>query len=295
MDGGGIRGLITAILLERLEQAHPGFLAQVDLFAGTSTGGLLALALAAGRTPSETRILYEQYGGDVFADTVLDDVRDLGTLIGADFSIQPLKGVLVGQFGDLKLGDLEKRVLVSAFDLDNKASGSRRTWKAKFFHNYPGPDSDAEQKVVDVALYTSVAPTYFPTYQGYIDGGVVAGNPSVCALAQALHFPTGGQVLDDVLLLSVGTGHNPRYLDVGDEDWGLAQWAPVLVNLMLEGGTDLADYQCRQFLGERYKRLNPLLPEPVGMDRVDKIPLMQKVAEGYDLREAIAWLGWHFD
>ena len=56
MDGGGIRGLITAILLERLEQARPGFLSMIDLFAGTSTGGLLALGLASGRTPTQANV-----------------------------------------------------------------------------------------------------------------------------------------------------------------------------------------------------------------------------------------------
>ena len=267
MDGGGIRGLITAILLQRLEQAHPGFLAQIDLFAGTSTGGLLALGLAAGKTPEQLRTLYEVYGNKVFADKTLDDVRDLGRLIGAEYDLEPLKEVLNLQFGDARLGGLKKRVLISSFDLDNEMA-AYRTWKAKFFHNFPGPDSDGDQLVTDVALYTAVAPTFFPTYHGYIDGGVVAGNPSVCALAQALHRATGGNKLEDIVLLSIGTGHNPRYLKGQDKDWGLAQWAPHLVSLMLEGSTSLADYQCRQILGPRYFRLDPRLPEPIEMDEV---------------------------
>ncbi len=91
MDGGGIRGLITAILLERLEQARPGFLAMIDLFAGTSTGGLLALGLASGKTPTQARELYEVYGKAVFKDTVIDEIRDIGSLIGADYDLTPLK------------------------------------------------------------------------------------------------------------------------------------------------------------------------------------------------------------
>jgi len=263
LDGGGIRGLISAILLERMEQAYPGFLAQVDLFAGTSTGGLLALGLAAGKTPAQARQLYEVYGEKVFADSLLDDVRDLGKLIGAEYSIEPLKEVLNMQFGDLALADLNKRVLVSAFKLDSQPAlrGQYRSWKAKFFHNFPGPESDGVERVVDVALNTSVAPVYFPTYRGYIDGGVVAGNPGMCALAQALHAPTGGQKLEDIVLLSIGTGHNPKYLEIQDANWGLAQWATHLVPLVLEGDADLADYQCRQLLGERYLRINPRLPD----------------------------------
>jgi len=296
LDGGGIRGLITAIILERLEQAVPNFLSKIDLIAGTSTGGLLALGLAAGKSPEETRELYKQRGKSVFRDTVFDDVRDIGKLVGADYSLEPLKIELEAEFGNTKLGDLSKKVLISAFDLDNNPQPveNYRTWKAKFFHNYPGPDTDSDQKVVDVAIRTSAAPTYFPIYQGYIDGGVVAGNPSMCALAQALHISTGGQWIEDVILLSVGTGHNPRYLEVEEEDWGLAQWAPVLVHLVMEGSSGLADYQCQQLLGDRYLRINPLLPAPIGMDRVDKIPVLETIAQQADLKEAIDWIKRYF-
>jgi patatin-like phospholipase/acyl hydrolase len=292
MDGGGIRGIITASLLERLEEAHPGFLAKIDLFAGTSTGGILALGLASGLSPREARELYEECGQKVFADTVLDDIRDLGSLIGADYSIEPLKEVLSRQFNDLRLADLPKKVLIASFDLDNKPSDPLmvRTWKPKFFHNYPGDDSDGDQKVVDVAIRTSAAPTYFPIYQGYIDGGVVASNPAICALAQALEPSTGRQQLVDLRLLSMGTGFNPRYLKEMNSDWGLVQWAPHLVNLMLEGSIGTVEYQCRQILGEACMRINPLLPVPIAMDRVDQIPLMEEIAAKLDLSEAIAWL-----
>ncbi len=296
MDGGGIRGLLSVILLERLEARHPGMMDQVDLYAGTSTGGLLALGLAAGRTPTEARRLYEVYGRQVFQDSILDDVRDLGKLTGAEYSLNPLREVLTEQFGDMTLGDLKHKVLISAFDLDSGLTGSQpRAWKAKFFHNFPGPDSDAAFRVVDVAIYTAAAPTYFPTVDGYVDGGVVAGNPSVCALAQALHLSTGGQMLEDLVLLSIGTGHNPRFLTAQNADWGLAQWAPHMISLMMEGSSGLADYQCRQLLGESYLRLNPRLSVEMDMDDVSKIPELQQLASQFDLDDAYSWLNRHFN
>jgi patatin-like phospholipase/acyl hydrolase len=298
LDGGGIRGLLTAILLERLEAAHPGFLAQVDLFAGTSTGGLLALGLAAGLSPSQGRELYEEKGALVFADSLWDDIRDLGNAVGAQYSNKNLKQALTEEFGDQTLGDLPKKVLISSFDLDNQAGepGAVRTWKPKFFHNYPGPDADADQRVVDVALRTSAAPVYFPVYQGYIDGGVMAGNPSMCALAQALHPGTGGQRLEDVALLSLSTGRNPCFLEAGDADWGWVQWAVDLriIGVMLDGSGGLADYQCRQVMGDRYHRLDPLLPRDISLDAVDQIPLLKEVASRVDLGATLAWLGQHF-
>ena len=69
----------------------------------------------------------------------------------------------------------------------DRADPSKRHWKPKFFHNLErGGSKDGGELVVDVALRTSAAPTYFPSYQGYVDGGVVANNPTMAALAQAL-------------------------------------------------------------------------------------------------------------
>lgn len=296
MDGGGIRGLLTIIIIQRLEAAHPGFLDQIELFAGTSTGGILALGLAHGLSPQRIRELYETSGRRVFADSIFDDVRDLGKLIGADYSLKPLKEELSKEFGTHKLGDLDKKVLVTTFDLDNDPDNPLkiRTWRAKFFHNYSSAGSDVQENLVDVALRTSAAPTYFPIYQGYIDGGVVATNPSVSAIAQALHPESGNQDIDDLILLSIGTGISPRYLSQLDADWGLAQWAPQLVGLMLEGGAGLADYQSRQILGRRYMRANPVLPVPIDLDGVEQIPLLQDIANQVDIQPTLEWLDLHF-
>ena len=292
LDGGGIRGVLTIRLIERLEQMVPGWLNRIDLFAGTSTGGILALALAAGLSPTYVREIYEKLGQDVFADTIWDDIKDAGKLLGADYALEPLHRMFIEHLGDITLGDLQKRVLISTFDLDDEGSqpGKPRSWKAKFFHNYPGPDSDAQARVADVGVMTSAAPTYFPIYQGYIDGGVVATNPSMCALAQALHKGTGRQRLGDIRLFSMGTGHNAQHIASTDGDWGLAQWSQHLVDLMLDGGQGLADYQCRQILGRRYHRLNPSLDRNVGMDAVKAIPYLLQVADLQNLDETAEWL-----
>jgi patatin-like phospholipase/acyl hydrolase len=241
--------------------------------------------------------LYTQAAEKVFADSTWDDIRDLGKLTGADYSIQPLKQAILDLVGEITLGDLPKRVLISSFQLDNnpQTPGVLRSWKPKFFHNFPGPGSDSDEKVVDVALRTGAAPTYFPIYQGYVDGGVVVNNPSTCALAQALDPETGGQRLEEVNLLSIGTGIISKYLTEHDADWGLAQWAPHLFSIMLEGGVGVADYQCKQILGERYLRIDPMLPTSVGIDRLDEIPIFQEIGQLEDLRAAIGWLRRYYE
>lgn len=292
LDGGGIRGLLTVVLLQRLEAACPGFLARVELFAGSSTGGILALGLAAGHTPAEARELYEKQGRLVFADSPLDNLRDAGHALGAQYGNAALKRALTAQFGDLRLGDLPRKVLISAFDLDNGPDNPPplRTWKPKFFHNYPGPGADTDERVVDVALRTSAAPSYFPVYQGYVDGGVVAGNPSMAALAQALEPATGGQALADASLLSIGTGRNARTLGAENNDWGWLQWAPHFISLVLDGGSGVADYECRQLLGPRYHRLNPLLPERIDLDDIAKVPRLAEIGSRVMLEATLDWL-----
>jgi uncharacterized protein len=295
-DGGGIRGLLTAVILERLEAAHPGFLAQVDLFAGTSTGSILALGMANGIPPMRARELYEDYGPAIFRRSFFERLGRLGNLIGAKYSNEKLREVLLLQFGDLTLAELPARVLIPTYDLDNESTEPHtpRTWKSKFFHNYPGPASDGSQSLVDVAVRSCSAPTYFPIYQGYIDGGVVANNPSMCALAQALHPATGGQEVNNVVLMSIGTGHNPRFIESQDAAWGLVQWAPRLVSLMLEGGVGVSDYQCRQVLEERYLRIDPVLPEPIGLDRVDRMSTLKRIGYQYNLSAAHRFINRYF-
>src|SRR5262249_26109714 len=155
--------------------------------------------------------------------SIMRDIRDLGNLLGAEYSPDHREEVLRQVFGNTRLNELNKKVLIPTFDLNPTTPADQPVvWKPKFFHNYPGPDSDGDETVVDVAMRTSAAPTFFPSYQGFIDGGVVSNNPSMAALAQALDAGTGNQPLNGIKLLSIGTGFNPVHID-GDVDWGIAQ------------------------------------------------------------------------
>ncbi|MCU0233232.1 MAG: patatin-like phospholipase family protein [Thermoanaerobaculales bacterium] len=269
IDGGGIRGLVTTVLMQRLA-ATPGlegFLERADLIAGTSTGGLLALGLARGLGLEEIRDLYVVDGPAIFDDSWLDDLVDLGKLRGADYKVAPLRRVLARVLGDATtLGELGRHVLITAFDLDNEhADPGQRSWKPKLFHNFEGPGNDRSELAARVGLYTAAAPTYFPSVDGFIDGGVYASNPSMCALAQTR-----------------GATH----------DWGYVQWAKPLISLMLDGSAGIADYQCSQMLRDRYHRLAPVFPSGVSipMDAVAKIPDMIAFADKVPLRRTVDWL-----
>jgi patatin-like phospholipase/acyl hydrolase len=296
LDGGGLRGLISAVLLSRLEAARPGFIASIDLFAGTSTGGILALGLAAGLPPGDIARLYEQHGADIFDDSLWDNLRDFGKSIGADYDNRRLAKHLRDIFGTRTLKDLPKRVVLCAFDLDNQAKPpDTRRWSPKIFHNFPGSDSDGLVPIVNAALYTSAAPTYFPSVDGYIDGGVFANNPSMVAIAQALdarNRPHAARSLDDIQLLSLGTGEAPAYIQGSRLNWGTAQWIKPLLQILMDGVSGIAHFQCAQILGDNYHRLQvPFAPrEVIEMDDVKKLPRMRALAESQDLTPTLHWI-----
>src|SRR5262245_31998659 len=100
-DGGGIRGLVTLAMLKRLETAVPGLIANTDLFAGTSTGGIIALGLAAGKPVEELISLYQDNGEKIFDDSWFDDIRDLGGITGADYDQSNLEELLKKAFRNL--------------------------------------------------------------------------------------------------------------------------------------------------------------------------------------------------
>lgn len=320
-DGGGVRGLITTVLMERLtaqlakiSPAFENWYQEANLFAGTSTGGLIALALTHKMTLAEIRDFYETKSPDIFGGWMHVD-----KLIRADYGNEVLESELKAILGDkTTLGQLDKRVLIATFDLDNGDPASKkyhhkaksrsrqqprrpaRKWKPKIFHNFPGDDSDKNARAYKVGLYTSAAPTFFPGVDGFVDGGVIANNPSMCALTQTQDQrnadPLDKPRLEDVYLLSLGTGEPLQHITDPNPDWGYAQWGRPILQILLNGVTGMvADYQCRQLLTpERYHRLQPEFQadDGFGLDsaKPEEIQAMIQFAQHWDITETVDWL-----
>lgn len=294
-DGGGVKGVVPAIVLERLNEKFPGWLDGADLIAGSSSGGLLALCLAHGLDPRDIRGFFVEKGPRVFDDSWLDNLLDLGKTIGAQYDAKNLLREIRSIFGDTTLGRLKKRVLVTAFDLDNDAADpSKRMWKPKLFHNFPGPGGDRRELACKVGSFTCAAPTYFASVDGYIDGGVYANNPSMCALAQSqdARYIQPSPRMKDVVLLSLGTGTSPRYVRGKALDWGYAQWARPIIEIIMDGVSGIADYQCEKILKKNYHRFAPAFPPGtvIPMDAAPRIPELVRFAERVDLKRTARWI-----
>jgi patatin-like phospholipase/acyl hydrolase len=281
-DGGGICGLITLQVLRRLQKESPLLVENADLLAGTSTGGLISLGLAQGDEVEDLIDLYEKKGPVIFDKATLG----AGGLVHCRYDNRQYQKLLWNHFGTRRLGDLHQKVVVPAFCVNSAVKRVHR-WKPKVFVSFPEGEVDRQELCAKVALYTSAAPTYFPIADYYIDGGVMANNPSMCALASALAM---GEKLEDIRLLSFGTGLYPQFVNSKDGAWGLSQWGKTLVDIFM-GGTELIpDYQCWAILRERYIRVEPIMPKKISLDDWRACAELNAIAMEFDIGPTVEWL-----
>lgn len=260
MDGGGIRGVITAQFLVQLEQelGRPIFDA-FDYFAGTSTGALIALHLAVNKATAQDCLnLYSLDNGRRIMDKSVWD-RMLPIENEPKYDGVGKRQVLTEVFRNARLMEAKKPVLVTTYDIVRR--------EAAVFKSEGGSNVDERTTVVEVADATSAAPTYFPTVKTasdpprwLVDGGLAANNPAACALAEALR---SGYSPDAIRIVSIGTGTPTRDADKGDDmgrasqKWGAVGWITHgLIDHFFAGGSTAVDYLCKQVLGERFVRVN---------------------------------------
>jgi hypothetical protein len=321
-DGGGIRGLVTAMLLEELEKDF-GILDRVNLFAGTSTGGIIALALASGLPLSTVAGIYQNQCARIFAplqtselDALLERLKlaprpavgnpemhnviervwaNLDSLFHVKYGSEGLAAVLESVLPNQPLGKLRK-VMVTTFQLN-----SPEGWRPITINNVIDRQG-ADTQPIDAALSTGAAPTYFPPYNhpqyGYcIDGGVFANNPSSLALAVAMQ---AGAQLSDISLLSLGTGVFMQRMEIALPPifYGPLLWlspltlpsmpATPLIEVLLNGVGPADSFQCQQMLRTNFKRADAPLPAFIALDDCQSVDKLRDATKSY-MRESTEW------
>jgi patatin-like phospholipase/acyl hydrolase len=257
IDGGGIRGVIPAMVLAEIEQRTKQPIAHLfDLVAGTSTGGILALGLTIPRrsgaplyTAEELLGIYEHEGRRIFSRSLMRRVLALDNLTWKKYASGGIESVLLEYFGESRLRDAVTDVLITSYEVERcfpfffKSANARQR-----------PDYDFAAR--DVARATSAAPTYFEPmkiltgtsdhHYTLVDGGVFANNPAACALveARATHPDADG-----CLVVSLGTGSLNRSLPVAiAKYWGTVRWAKPLIDIVFDGVSSTVDYQLKELL-----------------------------------------------
>jgi uncharacterized protein len=253
IDGGGIRGLIPALVLAELERRSGRRVFELfDLIAGTSTGGILACALC-GPNPlpaTEVAAIYEEEGPAIFDRSVWQRIRSAEGLLDEKYDAGALDRTLERFLADRRLADTVPDLVVPTYDMSEPGPYFFKTRNAR---EYPADDVP----LTVVARATAAAPTYFEPLpvaeRVLIDGGVFAVNPAMTAFAEVLRFHPSAEVV----LLSLGTGQRTRSRRFADvDDWGLVEWARPILDVVFDGSSDAVDYQLSHVLGdERYWRL----------------------------------------
>lgn len=240
IDGGGIRGVFPAKFLASLEhrlselgkfenRIHQHF----DLICGTSTGGIVAIAIALGIPADRILELYLNHASDIFGKK-----RPwYESLVYSKYSNTSLSAILRETFkdssngSDLRLNDCKTNICIPIYDLfEGKPSVLKNKYHSSFTRDYHIPAYQA-------ALATSAAPTYFDPFSGSykkihtefaedfsnkVDGGIFANNPALLGIIEAQK--AFGKPLNEIKVLSIGTGSR-KFTDAKERrKWGKLYW-----------------------------------------------------------------------
>jgi patatin-like phospholipase/acyl hydrolase len=245
-DGGGIRGAATAELLNQIQtKLGVDVYKKFDLFAGTSTGAIIVIALAVKKMKTKKLVeLYNYQNGNAIMNKSIWD-RTLGLLQNQPkYDGKGKTKILKKYFGNALLSDAEKPTVVVTYDVENRVSAVLKSTKPE------------KITAVQAADASSAAPMYFPTIKVnkryLIDGGVIANNPAMCALAEArMLWPD-----EDIRLLSIGTGKRTRKINGKDSmDYGFTEWIRHdLLGVVMD--ESVVEYQVKSMLRDAYLRIN---------------------------------------
>ncbi|WJX09422.1 Proteolipid protein 2 [Trifolium repens] len=282
IDGGGIRGLIPAAIIEFLEshlQELDGEDARLadyfDVISGTSTGGLVTAMLAApdkNNRPlfaaKDIRPFYLEHCPKIFPQhrglggTILAKVmRSLG---GPKYDGKYLHEVVREKLGDIKLHETVTNIVIPTFDI--------KTLQPIIFSSYQLKNSSIlDAKLSDICISTSAAPTYLPAHNftnkvgetevefNLIDGGVCANNPALVAMNEVTKqiikqspdfFPIKPLEYGRFLIISIGTGtakNEEKFNAQMAAKWGLLDWltqsgSNPLIDVFTQSSGDMIDF-----------------------------------------------------
>jgi uncharacterized protein len=292
IDGGGLRGIIPVLILRHIEYITGRKIIDCfDMFAGTSTGGLISAGLTVkGENPLSPRHsvddlvnVYTSRGREIFPEKSRFHKwyrsRSWSYLFRPQFKADGLQKVLedlmTGSDGNpLKMSDCLKPVFIPAYDL---VTNSPVFFKGRHVYH---EKEEKDANLVDVCRATSAGPTYLPTYNfkftheygriktskvTAIDGGVFMNNPAMGALVEILkyrkdefyNYPDLKE--SDIFVLSIGTGHFSRDISNQSAGWGKLKWIKPSIDIMMWGNNQAVSYQAGEWLGSgkiNHLRLN---------------------------------------
>ncbi|MEG0529175.1 MAG: patatin-like phospholipase family protein [Bacilli bacterium] len=297
LDGGGIRGIISCIILKYIEDklkeqdcedAKIGD--YVDFIAGTSTGALIAslLLLPSDEHPKKAKHsitdalnIYLGEGKNIFSKTFWTILNNPLAVFKDNFSTMVLESQLEIVFKDAELKNLIRPCALIAYDTEHQ--------KPKIFNSIDGISPFRNFYIKDVCRASSAAPTYFEPAKiksfaeqefSCIDGGVFANNPTFCGFieSQKINFNKyfkddlkfdGTAPLQEFITISIGNGSRAKSYK-HNELTGISKskWVDPLVDIFISTGVNMIDMEMKSMYSllkpkyqHNYYRFNPEIPE----------------------------------
>jgi patatin-like phospholipase/acyl hydrolase len=287
IDGGGIRGVVPGVILMHIEKiiqqktGNPSakLADYFDFFSGTSTGGILvgiylcpdSKDTSKARFTAEQAVeLYLRRGPVIFNSSAWKRFTSFGGLHEEMYSEEMLEKYLKAYFRDIKLSELVKPCLITAYEIEKRYP---------FFFSRDDARDNPEKNfyIRDVARATSAAPIYFKASQissmdgnlySFIDGGLFANNPAMCGITDVLKLYGTRETpvnIEDIILLSLGTGIKKTPIEYKEASaYGALGWIKPILHIVSSGNNEIIDYQVAQLykhagVKEQYLRLSPVL------------------------------------
>ncbi|WP_191850911.1 CBASS cGAMP-activated phospholipase [Stenotrophomonas sp. SXG-1] len=255
LSGGGYRGLFAASVLEKIEADYKSKVNQrFELLAGTSIGGIIATALAVGVPAATISRAFVDSGAKIFKKSKIS-TRWLPGWTGAKYDSAGLEEVIrkiLGKHSKVNLRDLHIPLILPTV---NVSTGG----PCVLLSGGVDPKRAQDLTLLDAALATSAAPTYFPSRKiggdDIVDGGLIANAPDLVALAEATRMAR----LDIIEMLSIGTCAGSLARPPGDPIIaGKLGWLVKhqLIELTLSAQESLAIQTIKSFLGSRFLRID---------------------------------------
>lgn len=247
IDGGGIKGLYSAKILEHFEDNFGCRIADYfDLICGTSTGGLIALGLSLNIPVERITRLYSEQGEKIFppSNGLLSILKQI--FLQSKYSNTELRKALENIFGHKTLANSKCLLCIPAFSLTDG-----RPFIFKYDHSEGNLSRDNGTRYVDVALATSAAPAYLPivslasyNYKQFIDGGVCANNPTLIGVMESLRYFVGeGKRFQELKVMSIGSLEpSPGRRIITKHRRSVLDWNKELITTFSEGQSSLTSY-----------------------------------------------------
>ena len=321
--GGGIRGLLSATILQRLAEKHDHVLKNTLMLAGCSTGAIIASELLAGKTPGDLVGLFTSPKGEI---AFYNDMNDQ-----PDKPAYPIADVIASQaklHGDAPVSKAPRSVLLVSFNvggLETRDDGRvvPKPWDTLMFTNMLGTEQDkidglqgnADTPIAIAASSSGAMPGQLGSVLGNVDGAFFNHDPTVAAICLAVR---NGVPLEKIVAITIGTGLMPDWIASDTAEWGAKQWmdgdgnpfdntppflmnqarsSPVLDMCLSGTSAETMPRLAKMLLGDRYVNINPRLPcfIPENSTNAQAIELLQRHGNEVNIDEAVALIGkyWH--